>query len=160
MTARWVQWVWKAISGSMRVSQLRGMSEGGESLQVPRGGVPIPRESMKKSSKSEKHRRDSTHILLHSQPPRYSTIFTKPFQQSSTKLHRTPESSDRMLSNLAQILAIQCPFPGQPGARLFNRKDISVFLRNWERFAGKCCYGRLLTSRITVIRVLLLMLRP
>jgi hypothetical protein len=50
------------------------------------------------------------------------------------------ESNETMLSNLAQILAVQFPLPGQPGAPSFDGKDISNFLRNWERFTGKYRY--------------------
>jgi hypothetical protein len=39
--------------------------------------------------------------------------------------------------DLSQMLAVQCPLPGQPGAPSFAGKDISIFLRNWERFTAK-----------------------
>ena len=35
------------------------------------------------------------------------------------------------------LLAIQCPMPGQQGAPCFGGKEISEFLRNWERMAKK-----------------------
>jgi hypothetical protein len=41
-----------------------------------------------------------------------------------------------MQLDLAQILAVQCPLPGQPGAPLFDGKDVTLLLRRWERFSG------------------------
>ena len=35
------------------------------------------------------------------------------------------------------LLAVQCPMPGQQGALCFRGKEISKFLRNWERMANK-----------------------
>ena len=35
------------------------------------------------------------------------------------------------------LLAVQCPMPGQQGALCFGGKEISQFLRNWERMANK-----------------------
>ena len=35
------------------------------------------------------------------------------------------------------LLAVQCPMPGQQGAPCFGVKEISEFLRNWERMANK-----------------------
>ena len=35
------------------------------------------------------------------------------------------------------LLAVQCPMPGQQGAPCFGGKEISEFLRNWERMANK-----------------------
>jgi hypothetical protein len=42
-----------------------------------------------------------------------------------------------MQLGLAQILAVQCPLPGQPGGPLFGGMDAKLFLRRWERFSGK-----------------------
>ena len=30
---------------------------------------------------------------------------------------------------------VQCPLPGQQGAPLFTGKDVTAFLRGWQRFA-------------------------
>ena len=35
------------------------------------------------------------------------------------------------------LFAIQCPMPGQQGAPCFGGKEISEFMRNWERMANK-----------------------
>ena len=42
-----------------------------------------------------------------------------------------------LLIDFSPLLAALFPQPGQPGAPLFDGKDVSVFLRKWERFAAK-----------------------
>ena len=39
--------------------------------------------------------------------------------------------------DFAQLLAAQCPLPGQPGAPCFNGKEVTRFIRSWERFTEK-----------------------
>src|SRR5437660_8212051 len=42
---------------------------------------------------------------------------------------------------------VQCPLPGQQGAPLFTGKDVTAFLRGWQRFAAN--YRFMAERRIT-----------
>jgi hypothetical protein len=72
-------------------------------------------------------------------PEKTETIQQSEKQGGTSESSKRPTSnmSDSMLLNLAQILAVPCPLPGQPGAPLFDGKDVTVFLRNWGRFSSK-----------------------
>ena len=39
--------------------------------------------------------------------------------------------------DLNQLLVVQCPLPSQPGAPCFNGKEVTRFIRSWERFVEK-----------------------
>jgi hypothetical protein len=113
--------------------------QGGERCEFKGGGIHTTERELEKLPKSGNpyyyhslQRKPFPKTLLH-----YTPLHTPSAKQKTLKPITMPESTKIMMSNLARILAIQCPLPGQPGAPAFDGKDVSVFLCNWERFTGK-----------------------
>ena len=81
---------------------------------------------------------DSTHF---SSPPSYRHAMSTPSASTqSTDPGQIPLPAPAATSfslDLSQLLTFQCPLPGQHGAPLFNGKEVTRFVRGWERFAEK-----------------------
>src|SRR5437660_1798352 len=80
----------------------------------------------------------ATDIALRSQdPPPYSTerLETKRQEMAGDGPPGTVVPSITL--DLSQLLAAQCPLPGQPGAPCFDGKEVTRFVRAWERFVEK-----------------------
>ena len=107
-----------------------------------------PQKKLKKTPKSPEGGKNEELSPSPRQHPTFHTIASSipthcktKTEEPSTTTSVMPELPASMMSKLAQILAVQCPLPGQPGAPVFNGKDIGIFLRNWERFTGKYCFS-------------------
>ena len=46
-------------------------------------------------------------------------------------------SAPNIMLDFSQFLAAQCPLPGQPGAPCFDGKEVTRFVRSWERFSER-----------------------
>jgi len=49
----------------------------------------------------------------------------------------TSPAAPNIVLDFSQFLAAQCPLPGQPGAPCFDGKEVSRFVRSWERFSER-----------------------
>ena len=69
-----------------------------------------------------------------------STSWAKPFKSLyllQGEMTDNPPSPRQWGMLEDDLLAVQCPMPGQQGAPCFRGKEISEFLRNWERMANQ-----------------------
>ena len=58
-------------------------------------------------------------------------------QQPSAPSSLLPTPTQNLILDFSQFLAAQIPLPGQPGAPYFDGKEVTKFVRSWERFSER-----------------------